>query len=336
MNVLVTGGTGFLGGAICRALVARGDAVASLARSKDPALDALGVEQFEGDIADLEPVLRAARGRDAIVHTAAKAGAWGKLEDYYAANVRGTDHVLAACALEGVARLVHTSTPSVVHAGGDLEGVDESTPYASHFRAHYPATKKLAEERVLAANAPTLATVALRPHLIWGPGDRHLLPRIAARARAGRLRFIGAPGKRIDVTYIDNAVDAHLAALDRLAPDAACAGRAYFISDGAPVETEVIVNALLRTVGIAPEHRRLAVPLARTIGAACELVYGALRIASEPPLTRFVVEQLSTAHWFDLTAARRDLGYAPRVSREQGLARLAEANLRARAGSTSM
>ncbi len=330
MNVLVTGGTGFLGQAICRALVARGDHVASLARTRAPELDALGVEQHEGDLADLEPVLRAAKGRDAVIHTAAKAGAWGRLDAYYVANVRGTDHVLAACDMNGVRKLVYTSTPSVVHAGADLEGVDERMPYAPHYRAHYPATKKLAEQRVLAANAPGLATVALRPHLIWGPGDRHLLPRIAQRARAGRLRFIGEPGKRIDVTYIDNAVDAHLAALERVAPGAACAGHAYFISDGEPVSTEGIVNSLLRAVGIAPEERRLPLPVARVLGALFETIYRAFGIEAEPPLTRFVVEQLSTSHWFDISAARRDLGYAPRVTVNEGLARLAEHHLRRR------
>ena len=332
MNVLVTGGTGFLGSAICRALRARGDTVASLARVPKPALEALGVEQVAGDVADLDAVLRASRGRDAVVHTAAKAGSWGRLEDYYAANVRGTDNVLAACAMNGVARLVYTSTPSVVHAGRDLDGVDESTPYAPRFRAHYPATKRIAEARVLAANSPQLSTVALRPHLIWGPGDNHLLPRIADRARKGRLRFIGEPGKRIDVTYIDNAARAHLDALDRLAPGAPCAGRAYFISDGAPIATEAMVNALLRAVGVAPETRRLPLPLARFLGALLESVYATLRIEAEPPLTRFVVEQLSTSHWFDISAARRDLGCAPQVTLDQGLARLAEHHLRHRVG----
>ena len=330
MNVLVTGGTGFLGLALCRALRARGDTVASLARTRKPELDALGVEQFEGDVADLDAVLRASRGRDAVVHTAAKAGAWGRLEDYYATNVRGTDNVLAACEMNAVPRLVHTSTPSVVHAGRDLEGVDESAPYASRYLAHYPATKRIAEQRVLAASSASLATVALRPHLVWGPGDNHLLPRIAERARKGRLRFIGDPGKRIDVTYIDNAVQAHLDALDRLGPGVACSGRAYFISDGEPVATEAMINSLLRAVGIAPESRRLPRRLAYAFGFALEKIYSLFGIEAEPPLTRFVVEQLSTSHWFDLTAARRDLGYAPRVTTSEGLARLGEQHLRTR------
>lgn len=329
MNVLVTGGTGFLGAAICRALLARGDTVASLARSRSRALDALGVEQVAGDVTDFDAVVAATRGRDAVIHTAAKAGAWGALEDYYATNVRGTDHVVAACGANGVARLVHTSSPSVVFRGRDLEGADESAPYAEHFRAHYPATKKLAEQHALAANSPALAVVALRPHLIWGPGDHHLLPRLAARARAGRLRFIGAPGKRIDVTYIDNAAQAHLDALDRLAPGSTIAGRAYFISDGEPVAIEAIINGMLRAVGVAPETRRVPAPVAWAVATVLETAWSVLgRQDTEPPLTRFMVEHLSTSHWFDISAARRDLGYVPRVTINDGLARLAEHHLR--------
>ena len=327
MKVLVTGGGGFLGAAICRKLVERGDAVTSLARNTYPALDAIGVRQVAGDITSLDAVFAAAADQDAVIHVAAKAGAWGAVEDYYAINVGGTDRVIAACSMRSVRKLVYTSTPSVVHAGRDLEGVDESTPYATHFLAHYPATKCIAEQRVLAANSPELTTVALRPHLIWGPGDNHLLPRLVARARAGRLRFIGPP-KLIDVTYIDNAAQAHVDALDRLAPDAACAGRAYFISQGEPIALDAMVNALLKTQGLVPETRRLSLPVARVLGAAIESAYRALRIQREPPLSRFIVEQLSTAHWYDISAARRDLGYEPTVSTTEGLRRLSDWTLR--------
>jgi nucleoside-diphosphate-sugar epimerase len=324
MKVLVTGGGGFLGTAICRLLRARGDAVTSVARSRHPALDALGVQQEQVDISVLDPLLHVSRGVDAVIHVAAKAGAWGSWDDYYAANVAGTDHVLAACRLNGIPRLVHTSTPSVVHAGGDLEGLDESTPYATHFRAHYPHTKAIAEQRVLAANDAELSTVALRPHLIWGPGDNHLLPRIVARARAGRLRFVGTERKRIDVVYVDNAAQAHVDALDRLSPTAACAGKAYFISQGEPIFADDMVNALLRACGLPSETRRVPYSVAVAAGALLEAVYGVLRIASEPPMTRFVAEQLATAHWYDISAARRDLGYVPAISTEEGMLRLAQ------------
>ncbi|HET7844131.1 MAG TPA: NAD-dependent epimerase/dehydratase family protein [Xanthomonadales bacterium] len=324
MKVLVTGGTGFLGGAVCRVLAARGDAVTSFARSRSAALDALGVAQVTGDVTSLDTLLAALPGHDAVVHVAAKPGAWGRLEDYYAANVTGTDNVIAACSMSGVRKLVHTSTPSVVHAGGDLAGVDESAPIATHFKAHYPATKALAEQHVLAANSPELATVALRPHLIWGPGDNHLLPRLVERARKGRLRFVGKQSKPIDTTYIDNAAQAHVDALDRLAPGAPCAGRAYFISQGSPQPLDQVVNALLRAVGLQPETRRIPYGVAYAAGAVLEAVYGLLRIESEPPMTRFVAEQLATAHWYDISAARRDLGYEPKVTTGEGLGRLAE------------
>lgn len=323
MRVLVTGGGGFLGQAICRLLRARGAEVVSVARNRYPALDALGVEQQQGDLARTDTLLRAARGCTALIHSAAKAGAWGAYGDYYASNVQATDNVIAACRQLGVTRLIYTSTPSVVHAGGDLEGVDESTPYARHFKAHYPATKALAEQAVLAANAADLATVALRPHLIWGPGDNHLLPRILARARAGRLRWIGRERKKIDVVYIDNAAWAHLDALDQLRPGAACAGRAYFISNGDPVYADDMVNALLQACGLPQETRRVPFALAYAAGALLEAWYGAWRMRAEPPMTRFVAEQLATAHWFDISAARRDLGYRPRIDTKTGLALLA-------------
>jgi nucleoside-diphosphate-sugar epimerase len=323
MKVLVTGGGGFLGQAVCRLLRERGDAVVSVARNHYPALEALGVEQHRVDLRVLDPLLEAARGCAAIIHVAAKPGAWGAYEDYYTANVKATEHVVAACRMHGIARLVYTSTPSVVHAGGDLEGVDESVPYPAHFKAHYPATKALAERRVLQANDATLSTCALRPHLIWGPGDNHLLPRILDRARAGRLRFVGTVRKKIDVVYVDNAAQAHLDALDRLAPGAPCAGRAYFISNGEPVYADDMINALLRACGLPPETRRVPYGVAHAIGALLEGVYTVFRIASEPPMTRFVAEQLATAHWYDISAARRDLGYAPRISIDEGLDRLA-------------
>lgn len=325
MRALVTGGAGFLGSGICRALRARGDDVIALQRSPAPALSELGVEVRCGDLGDEQVVLDAASGCDIIFHVAAKAGHWGAYEDYFRANVSGTRHVLAACQQHAITRLVHTSTPSVVHRGGDLEGVDERMPYARRFLAHYPATKAIAEREVIAANGPALATVALRPHLIWGPGDNHLLPRIVDRARAGRLRFIGKPGKRIDTTYIDNAVAAHLLAADALQPGAALAGQAYFISNGEPLATEDMINRLLACAGIAPVHARIPYVVAYALGGLLELVYGTLRLKGEPVMTRFVAHHLSTAHWYDISAAQRDFGYRPRVTLEQGFAELRKA-----------
>ncbi|MBI2397252.1 MAG: NAD-dependent epimerase/dehydratase family protein [Xanthomonadales bacterium] len=323
MKILVTGGGGFLGHAICRLLKARGDEVVSLTRSHYGALSALGVRQVQGDVAVLDSVLAASKGCDAVIHTAALAGIWGNFDEFSRTNIGGTMAVIGACELNGVGKLVHTSTPSVVHAGHDIEGGNESLPYATQFKAHYPATKAVAEQRVLAANSPKLATVALRPHLIWGPGDRHLLPRILARARAGQLRFIGA-AKKVDTTYIDNAAQAHLDALDHLAPGSACAGRAYFISQDQPVALEEMVNRLLRACGQEPVTKRVSPAIARVAARFFETLYKTLGKQEEPPLTSFLVEQLSTAHWFSIHAAKRDLGYQAKVSTVEGMQRLQE------------
>jgi nucleoside-diphosphate-sugar epimerase len=324
MKVLVTGGGGFLGSAICRLLRERGDEPVSLARNRYPQLDWLHVRQIAGDVTNLDAVCDAARGCDAVVHAAALAGMWGSLDEYYATNVGGTDNVIAGCFMSKVPRLVYTSSPSVVHTGGDLEGVDERTPYATHFSANYPRTKAIAEQRVLNANGPDLATVALRPHLVWGPGDNHLMPRIVDRARRGRLRFVGRTPKKIDATYVDNAAQAHLDALDRVAPGAPCAGRAYFISNDAPWVLDEVINAMLYAAGMEPEKRRISLRTALAVGRVCESVWGLLRLVPDPPMTRFLAEQLATAHWFDISAAKRDLGYQPKVTMGEGFGRLAD------------
>jgi nucleoside-diphosphate-sugar epimerase len=195
-------------------------------------------------------------------------------------------------------------------------------PYGEGFKAHYATTKTIAERAVLAANDATLATIALRPRLIWGPGDNQLLPRLVQRAHAGRLRFIGDGGNLIDTTYVDNAAQAHFDALAHLFPRAACAGRAYFISNGEPQPVRVIVNALLAAAGAPPVTRTLPFGLAYAIGAACEAAWTLLPLRGEPPLTRFLAEQLATTHWYDMAPARRDFGYVPKVSIVEGLARL--------------
>lgn len=324
MKVLVTGGGGFLGQAICKQLVAHGHAVRALNRNAHPALDTLGVDQRKGDIASLDLVIDAAAGVDAIIHSAGRVGTWGRIEDYYETNVRGTDNVLAACELHEIDKLVFTSSPSVVHNGADLEGVDESVPYATHFSSPYAHTKALAEQHVLAANGPQLATVALRPHFIWGPGDPNLVPRILGRARRGQLRLIGDVPKKIDTVYVDNAAEAHLLALERLAIGSPIAGKTYFISQGDPVTLEALINSWLAADGFPPETRRMPLGMAKFLGAAFEAIYALLHLPGEPRLTRFVVEQMSTAHWFNIDAARRDLGYKPRVSMAEGLARLSQ------------
>lgn len=337
VKALVTGGGGFLGRAIVRQLLARGDEVRVLGRSEYPDLAAQGVACVRGDIADGEAVAGACAGVDAVFHTAALAGAWGPRAAYERTNVEGTACVLAGCARAGVGRLVFTSSPSVV-AAPDVrthhEGVDESTPYPTHYLADYPRTKAASERAVLAANGPTLATCALRPHLIVGPGDPHLLPRVLARARAGKLKVIGDGDNRVDLTYVESAARAHLLAADRLAaPDQAPAGRAYFISQGEPVELWPWLNALLEALGIPPVRGRVSARAAYHAGAALEGVWRLTGRSGEPPMTRFVATQLGTSHWFDITAAKRDLGYTPEPSMAEVTALLQTHYGEARAGS---
>jgi nucleoside-diphosphate-sugar epimerase len=322
MRALVTGGGGFLGGAVVRSLRHRGRTVRSLTRSAYPWLDELGVEQAFADLADADAVAKAVEGCDIVYHVAAKAGVWGRHADFFSTNVTGTENVLAACKRHGVRKLVYTSTPSIVHTGGDIEGANESLPYATHFDSSYTATKAIAEKAVLAANGPELATVALRPHLVWGPSDPHLIPRILERARGGKLRRIGSRPVKVDVTFIDNAADAHLNAGDKLDVGAPPAGKAYFISNGEPVELWDFVNRVLAEAGLPPVTRTVSAWKARLAGRILERVYKLFRLSGEPPMTRFVASQLSTSHWYDIGAARRDLGYDPKVTIVDGLRRL--------------
>lgn len=325
MRVLVTGGGGFLGQAVCQRLRTNGHDVVTLNRHVYPALTALGVDQRCSDLRHHDGVLAAARGCDAVVHTAALAGLWGSERLYREINVTGTANVLAACRTWSIGRLVHTSSPSVVHSGLDLDGVTEDVPYANRFLAPYPRTKAEAERLALGANGPDLAVTALRPHLIWGPGDPHLLPALLNAARAGRLRLIGAGDKLVDTTYVDNAAAAHVSALERLAVGAPPAGRAYFIAQGEPRPVRDVIESLLRAAGHEPGRLRSIPPrVAMSAAAMLEAVYRLARRPGPPPLTRFAVSQLATAHWFDLSAARRDLGYHPTVSTSEGLHRLRE------------
>ncbi|MBL0713227.1 MAG: NAD-dependent epimerase/dehydratase family protein [Desulfosarcina sp.] len=318
--VLVTGGGGFLGGAIVRLLLGKGIRVRSFSRRHYPALDALGVEQVQGDIAHLDAVLAATAGVDLVFHVAAKPGIWGDYQDYHRPNVIGTENVLQACREHGVHHLVYTSSPSVVFNGQDMAGVDESVPYPGHWDAHYPQTKALAEQMVLQAGRRDLSTIALRPHLIWGPGDNHLAPRIIRRAK--RLRKIGPGRNRVDTIYIDNAAHAHLLAAENLIARPELSGRVYFISQDEPIVLWEMIDAILAAADLPPVKRSLSAPAARCIGTLSEWLYRTFRLPGEPPMTRFVADELASAHWFDIGAAKRDLGYRPLVSTQEGLHRL--------------
>ncbi|AOY59105.1 putative 3-beta hydroxysteroid dehydrogenase/isomerase [Desulfococcus multivorans] len=265
---------------------------------------------------------RACRGVEVVFHTAAKPGVWGDGKVYYSANVTGTGNILRACRKTGVARLIHTSSPSVIFDGTDMEGIDETAPYPTYYTAHYPRTKALAEQAVVAAAAEGLPAVVIRPHLIWGPGDPHLTPRILKRA--ARLRIVGNGRNRVDTIYIDNAAKAHLLAAQALRDRPEISGRIYFVSQDDPIPLWDMINAILAAAGKPPVRRTISKRQAAFAGHLMEWLYRAFRLPGEPPMTQFVAEELATAHWFDITAAKRDLGYRPEISIAEGLKRLAD------------
>ena len=322
MKALVTGGGGFLGKAIVHLLRTRGIDVRSFSRSPHPALNALGAKHVCGTLSDAAAIAGAVEGCDIVYHVAAKAGVWGPYEEFYETNVVGTRNVINACREKGVERLVYTSSPSVVFDGSDMAGVDESVPYPEHFESYYPQTKAEAESLILTANDETLATVSLRPHLIWGPEDNHLVPRIIKRGRQGALRKIGSRECLVDTIYVDNAAEAHLMAADKLQIGSPVAGKAYFLSQDEPLPLWDIVNRILAAAKISPVTRTISPALAYGIGWTLEKIYGALGLKSEPRMTRFLAKELSTAHWFDISAARRDFGYKPTISIDEGMERL--------------
>jgi len=323
MSTLVTGGTGFLGRRIVERLLAQGRRVTVLARSPIPDLEARGVRFIRTSLDDVDAVRAACVGIESVFHIAAKVGVWGRYDDFFRVNVLGTRALLDGCQVHGVLHFVYTSTPSVVYNGRDLAGADESLPLTTSCPSPYPLTKAIAEREVLAANSRNFRTVALRPHLIWGVGDPHLVPRVLERARAGRLRIVGDGKNRVDMVHLENAVDAHLLAeASLLRVGSLAAGRAYFITNGEPVVLWDWINDLLRVLGEPPVTKKISHRAASFIGAACELLWRALPVQTEPPMTRFIATELAKDHWFDLTAARRDLGYSPRVTMAAGTAEL--------------
>jgi nucleoside-diphosphate-sugar epimerase len=326
VKALVTGAGGFLGGAIARSLRDRGADVIGFSRGEYPELADYGIEQHRGDVTDLNAVVAATRGVDIVFHSAAKVGAGGRYADFYATNVTGTGNVVSACQESGVASLVFTSTPSVISGLADLEGVDESVAYPTRYDGHYGRTKAEAERLVLSSASEENRTIALRPPLIWGPRDTSLLPRIIERGRSGALRRIKGPPKCQDITYIDDAVQAHLLAGDLLLAGGDEArrinGRPYFVSSGEPVEVWEFVNRLLMAAGVPPIQRSVSLRTALAVGWVFEKAHALSGGEGDPRMSRWIVRQLTNSRWFDISAARRDLGYEPRVSLEEGMIRL--------------
>jgi nucleoside-diphosphate-sugar epimerase len=322
MKVLVTGAGSLLLGGIAQQLASRGDEVVCFQRRENETTHS-NITTFAGDIRDRGAVSEAASGCDAIIHGAARVGVMGSWEDFYSTNVDGTTNVLRAAEEHRIARLVYVSTPSVAHVGRSIEG-DVATPATTgRKRTFYAESKAIAEILALQANSAELGVVALRPHLVWGPGDTQLVGRIVDRARQGRLVMVGSGNALVDSTYIDNAISAHIAALDAIAPGSSCAGKAYVISNGEPRTVNELMSRICLAAGVEFSPKHVPAVIARSIGSVVERIWPLIR-KDEPPITRFVAEQLGTAHWFDQRPAQEDLNWKPQVSLDEGFARLAK------------
>lgn len=324
---IITGGGGFVGKALGKALRAEGHDVLALARKEYPELRELGILSAAVDISSpVENWRDLFKGCDGVFHTAAKVDMWGPRKEFFQTNVVGTRNIISACRYAGVQNLVYTSSPSVIHDGSDLIGVDESYPYPKHFHAFYPETKAVAEREVLAANDGTaFRTIALRPHLIWGPHDTNLIPTILERAKAGTLKRIGDGSNNVDLTFIDDCVRAHILAMQALERgDVAVCGKAYFISQGDPVNMWEWINEVLQRNGLPVITRGVPRGVASCVASVCELIAKTLNgigIAYQPLLTRFLVSEMSTNHFFSIEAARRDLGYVPSCTIQEAMRR---------------
>jgi nucleoside-diphosphate-sugar epimerase len=329
-RVLVTGGGGFVGSHVVRLLREGGVRhVSAVGRREYTSARAVGARSIVADIADTPAIGAAIAGHDTVIHTAALAGVWGARAEYERMNVLGTENVIAACRAHGVPRLVFTSSPSVVFDGTDHVDASNEVPYATRYLAQYPRTKAEAERLVLAANGPQLATVALRPHLVFGPGDPHLVPRLVERAKDGRLAKVGRATNRVSLTFVENAAHAHLDAAVRLAPGAAHAGRAYFVNQAEPVVLWQWIDEVLAGLGAKRAKHHVSARTAYGAGALCEFLWRVLPLSGEPPMTRFVAQQLTLEHTYSLAPAQRDFGYEERVTLADATARTIAALRRA-------
>ncbi|MCK5844506.1 MAG: NAD-dependent epimerase/dehydratase family protein [Victivallales bacterium] len=313
-KVLVTGGGGFLGRRLIERLIELNVAdIRSVGRTPRPELERLGVDSISGDIADSSIALAACENRDIVFHVAAKAGVWGLRSEFLSANVAGTSNILSASRESGVRTVVYTSSPSVVFSEYDIKNGDETLPYPSQYPAYYPETKAEAERMVVEAASSDLLTISLRPHLIWGVGDNHILPRLAERAASGHLKRVGDGDNLVDLTHVDNAVQSHIRAAEALFVDDSLSGNVYFISDGSPVKLWGWIDDFISRMSLPPITSSVSYRTAYAIGAVLECVYSTFRVKSEPPMTRFVAAELAHSHYFDISAAKNDLGYSPDV-----------------------
>jgi nucleoside-diphosphate-sugar epimerase len=319
MKILITGAGGFLGRNLAVNLLSKGYKVWNFSRKEHPQLQAMGVDTICGDLQNQNDVLAAFKGMDVVFHVASRVGIWGDYNDFYQTNVIGTENVIKACRANGITKLIYTSTPSVVFDGYDICGADETKPYSKKFYNHYSQTKTIAEQMVLRANDEKLCTVALRPHQIIGPDDPHLVPRLVNAAKQGRLKIVGTGKNLVDVTYIQNAVDAHILAFERLSPHSKLAGQAYFIGQERPVVLWDFINEILSRYNLPKITKKVPERFAFNIGLFFEYWYRFFRLNGEPPMTRFVSLQFSRSHYFSHQKAKNDFGYEPKISIEQAL-----------------
>lgn len=322
MKTLVSGGGGFLGFQVVKQLLERGDEVTVIGRNYYPRVAELGAKSIAVDICDYEQLAIHFKDIEEVFHVAAVADIWGTWDHFYNINYVGTKNVLKACLASGVKRLIHTSSPSVVFDGTSQSNLDESAPYAKKWLAHYPHSKMLAEKLVLSANCERLQTVALRPHLIWGPGDPHIFPRIIGKAKKGHLAVVGSGKNLVDIIYVENAARAHVQASKALRETGIPAGKTYFLGQNEPVDLWKFVEQILQREGLAPVKKKIPFSFAYSLGAFLEVIYRLLRIKSEPPMTRFMACQLSQNHFYSHANAQKDFGYSADVSIEEGLDRI--------------
>jgi nucleoside-diphosphate-sugar epimerase len=320
-KALVTGGGGFVGKAVVKRLLELGVKTMVLGRHRYPDIELLGAECTVGNVSDAGLIDKATEGVDIVFHVAALAGIWGSWNEYYATNVLGTEVVVSSCRKNAVPMLVYTSTPSVVFNRIDIEGGDESLAYADEYLCNYAKSKVLAERTVLGANCASLLTCAIRPHLIWGPGDPHLLPRLLESGSKKILKRVGDGSNLVDISYIDNVAHAHILAAKNLSEKGTAAGKPYFISQGEPVNLWDWINELFVAMNIDEVKASLSFPVAYRLGAVLEALYKITRLKKEPKMTRFLAEQLAKSHYFSIENAQKDLGYEPVISTAEGLRR---------------
>ena len=319
----MTGTGSLLLGGVASELLRRGDEVVCLQRRPAAFTGHQKAHEVLADICNTDAVALAAKGCDAIIHGAARVGVVGSQKEFYDTNVHGTENILRAAEQQSISRLVFVSTPSVAHTGASLVGAPAGQAEIGRSRSYYAESKAIAERTVLNARNSQLAVVAIRPHLVWGPGDTQLVGRIVERAKSGRLAVVGTGNALVDSTYIDNAISAHIAALDALHIGSACDGKAYVVSNGEPRTVNELMRSMCESAGVPFEPRHLSLTLGIRLGSLVERLWPLMQ-SSEPPITRFIAEQLGTAHWFDQRVVHNDLKWAPSVTLDEGFKQLTQ------------